>query len=219
MAEEGRHSSTRVLRRADRRMARLVDVAPSPVHRVAPLLRRDRGGARPPGERDASCRHSARVLRRGGTGGARARRAEGPPTQDLDTWHRSWSRSSVVGLVIAVGLGVAGVAESGLGPSAVHRRRAASRCRVQRRDVRGTCPHRRRFCGGLGGFPGAHRVCRPSPDIGTGTGARGCGCLRAFGGATSSEHSGADGQAESRQRRGDTRSDRRIPHGRWTSTC
>ena len=79
-----RIARARVLRGARRRMARLLDAPPSAVHRLAPLLRAPRCGARagagPPDRRGGARRVRARRGRRR----ARVRRAAGPAPANAD---------------------------------------------------------------------------------------------------------------------------------------
>ena len=94
-------------------MARLVDAPAPALHGLAPLLRRDRGLARPPRRPVAPGGHRAGVLPGGRPGRARLDELHGRP---LRTEHpgRRLVAATVVSLAGAVALGVAGVCSVGV---------------------------------------------------------------------------------------------------------
>ena len=148
----------RLLRARSRRLARLRDAAPSSVHAVAPLVRRDRRGARSRPRGGALGGGAGGVLPRGRHRCACARRAARAPAPDADLGpgahvargrvdrRRSRHRRVRLDRVHVVA-------------RAARRRGWIHRLRLQPRALRRRVPLRCLVRAGLGSFSVAHRLC------------------------------------------------------------
>ena len=115
---------------------------------------------------------------------------------------RSLVAAASLGLGVALGLGAAGVGETGwvlvpfivVGPLIVVAYNAELFGGIVHNDVG--------FAAGLGSVPGAHRLCRPGREIGARPRPRRVRGLLAVGGPTTPQHSGESPAPPERARRG-----------------